>query len=181
MNTNEERAELSPAGEQTQVAEAIRRDSAQVHLTRLSELRSLLERDPLPEIEDSGVEDLKRMDGKAETYFFSELHMTSSYAAYLFRMEEKDLVGLVSETVREDSRVYPRTTPLSFFQGAPFNLAPDRLDDLVGRIRGREDCSDIQENKASNGARYLYSTRYLTPVYADSMTEWIEVGQAENP
>ncbi len=121
------------------------------------------------------------MDGRAETYFFSDLYMTRAYAAYLYRLAEKDLVGLVVETVREDSRLYPRPTPLDFFRGPPFTLAQDQLDDILTRIRERGDCRDIRESRASNGARYLYSTLHLTVAHAEALTEWNEVGQAENP
>lgn len=181
----------------------VRRDSAAGRLTLLSALRadaarnvslppaaaeigqdapsSAVPADPLDEIVGSGAEDLKRMDGRAETYFFSDLYMTRAYASYLYRLAEKDLVGLVVETVREDSRLYPRPTPLDFFRGPPFTLAQDQLDDILTRIREREDCRDIRECRASNGARYLYSTLHLTVAHAEALTEWNEVGQAENP
>lgn len=167
--------------------ETIRRDSASGRLTRLSSLRAALPADsvpasdPLREIEESGAGDLKRMDGGEETYFFSDLGMTPTYAAFLFRLEEKDLVGLIVETVREDSRLYPRPTPLDFFRGPPFGLGTGQLEDVLGRIREREDCRDIRESRASNGARYLYSTLHLSPEHAEGLTEWNEVGQAENP
>ena len=121
------------------------------------------------------------MDGREEIYFFSDLHMTRAYAAYLYRLAEKDLVGLVVETVREDSRLYPRPTPLDFFLDPPFTFTRDQLDDVLARIRERGDCRDIRESRASNGARYLYSTLHLTVAHAEALTEWNEVGQAENP
>lgn len=167
--------------------DTIRRDSAEGRLTLLSSLReaspadSPRAPDPLRTIEESGAEDLKRMDGRVETYFFSELAMTRAYAAYLFRLAEKDLVGLVLETVREDSRIYPRPTPLDFFRASPFGLNPEQVEDILSRIRERGDCGDIRESRASNGARYLYSTLYLTVAHAEALTEWNEVGQAENP
>jgi hypothetical protein len=125
--------------------------------------------------------DLKRLDGRDEIYFSSDLHMTRAYAAYLYRLAEKDLVGLVVETVREDSRLYPRPTPLDFFLDPPFKFARDQLDDVLARIREPGDCQDIRESRASNGARYLYSTLRLTVPHAEALTEWNEVGQAENP
>lgn len=175
------------ADQAASAVETVRRDSAAGRLTTLSSLRAAFpkdsgpEADPLSEIEGSGADDLKRMDGREETYFFSELGMTRAYAAYLFRLEEKDLVGLVVETVREESRLYPRPTPLDFFKGQPFGFAQDQLDDVLARIRERGDCGDIRESRASNGARYLYSTLHLTVAHAESLTEWNEVGQAENP
>lgn len=191
------------AGNVPPAVETVRLDSSAGRLTLLSALRAESTRrtplpeasadagpdapgttvpaDPLAEIEGSGAEDLKRMDGRGETYFFSDLYMTRAYAAYLFRLEEKDLEGLVVETVREDSRIYPRPTPLDFFGASPFGLVPEQVEDILARIRERRDCGDIQESRASNGARYLYSTLHLSPGHAEALTEWNEVGQAENP
>lgn len=180
-------SETTTPGPGAPAVDTIRRDSAEGRLTRLSSLRAAgpadpgRNPDPLREIEGSGASDLKRMDGREETYFFSDLGMTRSYAAYLFRLEEKDLVGLVLETVREDSRVYPRPTPLDFFRAPPFGLGPEQVEDILSRIRERGDCTDIRESRASNGARYLYSTLHLSPGHAEALTEWNEVGQAENP
>lgn len=161
--------------------DVIRENSRAARLTSLSELRAGQAEDPLPEIESSGAEDIQSLEGASEVYYFSKLHMTRSYAGYLCRVEEKDLVRLMAETVREDSRLYPRPTPLEFFQNPPFGLTPEIIDDILVKMREREDCEDIRENAASNGARYLYSTRHLSPPLADSLTEWTEVGQAENP
>jgi len=48
----------------------------------------------------------------------------------------------------------------------------------LGREAGVE---DIQSCLASNGAVYLYSTKYLTPAHASGLTEYYEVERWNNP
>ncbi|MBL8967946.1 MAG: hypothetical protein JNG85_13140 [Spirochaetaceae bacterium] len=167
---------------------AIRGASAEIRLTRLTALRSDFPEAAAREggvellLEESGAADLRRMAGEGgEAYYFSADSMTEAYALHLFRIEEKDPVRLVADTVRDDSRIYPRPTDVRVFADPPFSLPAREVAEVVARMEMRPDTADIKSGRASNGALYLYSDRFLEAAHAESLIEWIEVGQKENP
>jgi len=174
------------------LVESIRADSANSRLTSLS---SLCAQFPLPSelsqevdfdmsvaIEGaSGAGDLKKMEGSSDTWYFSEKSLTSAYALHLLRTEEKDPIRLIAETVRDDCRIYPRPTDVSFFTDPPFSLSKREIQQALGMMELRPDMTDLRRCTASNGAIYLYSSLYMGEALAQTLTEWIEVGQRQNP
>ncbi|MDP3177918.1 MAG: hypothetical protein Q8M76_08440, partial [Spirochaetaceae bacterium] len=63
---------------------AVREDSAAARLSTLSSLKARFpDADPAQLIGGSGAEDLKFIEGKRETYYFSELSITRPYALLL--------------------------------------------------------------------------------------------------
>jgi hypothetical protein len=185
--------ELTKAGEYARLLlEAIRGDSAAGCLTSLS---SLAARFPVPQelgleagfslsatVESApGGGDIGRLEGSAEPWYFSEKSMTRAFAVHLLRVGEKDTLRLIAETVRDESRIYPRPTDVRFFYDPPFSLGERDLRQALGMMELRPDMADIRRCSASNGAIYLYSTAYLKEPVAEALTEWIEVGQKDNP
>lgn len=132
-------------------------------------------------IAGAAEDDIKLMRGTKDIYYFSENHMTAAYALHLFRVAEKDPAKMVADTVRDESRTYPRPTPAYSFLQPPFNMTEAELDGVLWQISQRSDMADIKKTTVSNGALYLYSTLHLTVLHAETMAEWNEVGQAENP
>ena len=117
-----------------------------------------------------------------ETIFlFSENYITKNYAKMMIMVEEKDLLKLVAETVREESKIYPRPTDSRLFKCSPFNLTKDLFEQVLEQIKKNERYKDIQETRASNNALYLYSDMYMKKAHAASLTEWIEVESEQNP
>jgi len=119
--------------------------------------------------------------GAESIYLFSENHITKNYAKMMIMVEEKDLFRLVAETVREESKIYPRPTDTRLFLRRPFNLGKDEFLQIFEELKKKEEYSDIVESRASNKALYLYSTKYMKKAHADSLTEWIEVEAEQNP
>jgi hypothetical protein len=178
------------AGPAASALAAIRSDSESSKLSPLTELRAAVsaapgEAGPSASLEDLIAEaaepDIKLMRGTRDVYYFSELRMTEGYAKHLFRLAERDPLRLVADTVRDESRVYPRPTAVSIFYGTPFSMSGAEFNAVLTELAGRPDFADIKKTTASNGALYLYSTQFLTAAHAESLAEWIEVGQAENP
>lgn len=132
-------------------------------------------------IADAAEDDIKLMRGTKDTYYFSESHITAAYALHLFRIAERDPAKMIADTVRDESRIYPRPTPAYIFLDSPFNMTESQLDGVLWQISQRNDMTDIKNTTVSNGALYLFSTQYLTVAHAETMAEWNEVGQAENP
>jgi hypothetical protein len=139
----------------------------------LAEARALLA--------EGAPEDIKFMQGALDGYFFSEASMTSAYAIHLFRLAERDPVRLIADTTRDESRLYPRPTLLDTFLLQPFFMAQADLDAALETLLASEEYQDIRSVSASNGERFLYSLKYLSPGHAEALAEWAAVGEKENP
>ncbi|MFH2115057.1 MAG: hypothetical protein ABIJ86_11185 [Spirochaetota bacterium] len=172
--------QVSPA---TAYLGAIREASRATELTALSELVGN-ELEPT-EIEvllsTQAEEDIKLMRGSRDVYYFSDRYITSAYALHLFRVAEKDPAKMIADTVRDESRIYPRPTPIESFLQVPFSMSKAVLDGVLWQISQRNDMEDIISTTASDGSIYLFSTKYLNASHAESLAEWDAVGQAENP
>ena len=173
------------------IAAIIREESQNpAHLTGLDALNSL------PAVQDT--EDIELyLDGMAKdgryrdiqkiiistgaVYLYSETFITKNYAAILGRAAANDPAATIAETVREESKIYPRPTNIDIFKGQVFNISPGELEAFISKSLKRDDFHDIKVLRASTGARYLYSSKYLNADYAMAFIEWQEVGEENNP
>ena len=171
------------------MSETIRINTINVKLTKEEEFTlepiSLKAEDVESKIDEllsrEGFEDIKKANGKKCIYLYSDKHMTDNYAKLLVKVEDGDLFSLIAETVRNDSKIYPRTTDIKLFTKSPYNFKENEFMDILSKIKQKEGFEDIKESRASNDALYLYSELHLSKVYADSLTEWIEVASLECP
>jgi hypothetical protein len=125
--------------------------------------------------------DLKPICSKSGTWFYySSLFMSEPYARILLHKQE-GAADLIANTVREDSDRYPRPTPLDVFKEAPFDLSQEELLSCLEGMSQREEFQDIRKVSSSVGHVFLYSSKYLDRDYALMLSEWIDVGQFENP
>jgi hypothetical protein len=131
--------------------------------------------------ENPQYDDIVEFQGRERRYFYSSQRMTENYAKMVFRVEEKELLRLLAETVRFESKTYPRPTDIKLFTYSPFNFTEGQIQDIIKQVSEREEYSDIQRTMASNGAMYLYSTKHLVKDHAQALTEWIEVLQFQSP
>jgi hypothetical protein len=123
--------------------------------------------------------ELIREDGRA--YLYSERHMTRPYAEAAARAGCKDVCYAIAQTVRGDSRTYPRPTELAVFCEAPFLFSEDMLDQAVKEILRDPQYADIRVVRSSDGSKFLFSSSHMDPVHAESLAEWIAVGHLRNP
>ena len=174
------------------LAELVRKRTGERCLTRREDLAAeplslddagaaaLIER--MEGMEDAGeLADIRVIRGSRQSYLYSADGMSGSYARHLARIEDRDIPMLIAETVREDSRIYPRPTEEAFFLRPPFSLDGADLKRALEELGSREGFEDIRTCSASNGASYLYSSRHLADDHARSLAEWIEVEQDQNP
>lgn len=166
------------------LAGAIRKDSLGFALSSRARLESLF---PGADVEailaEAGpsLPDIGRIAGASTSYWYSTNSMTESYATSLARVEEKDPLNLIAQTVRDDSRIYPRPTSLAVFYEAPWRLGQTEMASALLKLGRSPGVEDIQSCTASNGAVYLYSTKYMTPDHASGLTEYYEVERWNNP
>lgn len=171
------------------MAELIRRTSSRYQLTKEEAFAAepiSLTGDELKEkiaalLADEEYKDIGEIKGKKGNYYYSEKYMVRNYAIILARIEDRDLLALIAETVREESRVYPRPTDLKLFYEHPFNLNKNVLEEALKRLGEDPRYPDIRQTKCSNGAIFLYSDLYMHPDQAAAQAEWIEVLIHENP
>lgn len=135
--------------------------------------------DELKEREE--FKDIYSIKGEKVIYLFSDKYISNNYAKMMILVEEKDLLKLVAETVRFDSKAYPRPTDSKLFSYNPFKLSEEEFNEALNQLKTKPQYSDIKETRASNNALYLYSDTFLSKPHADSLAEWIAVGQDQNP
>jgi hypothetical protein len=133
-------------------------------------------------LEDARYADIQAVKApNGAAYLYSERFITANYAQMLARVEAGDPLATIAETVRDESRIYPRPTDVRLFTQAPFRLKPAQIEEYVAALLREEGYQDIQKIEASTGAVYLHSTEHLSAALARSMVHWEEVERYENP
>jgi hypothetical protein len=126
-------------------------------------------------------EDLREISGKkAAVHYYSQRSMTEAYARILIQKVEGPLT-LMAETIRENSRRYPRPVRLDIFEEPPFDLTPEEISLCLKTMAEQEAYHDIQQTTTSIGTIFLYSKLHLEPDYASMLAEWVDVGQSKSP
>jgi len=141
----------------------------------------LQENEDTPAWEKAGIQDIALIHHGEREYFYSELLMTHSYAEMAARACNANACLVIAETVRDDSRIYARPTPIVIFRDAPFQIPQDSLSQALEDMRGDPRYSDVGSVWASDDSRFLFSSIYLYPAQAESLAEWAAVGRLQNP
>ncbi len=177
------------------LAEAVKKRTSEARLHKKSELLSSLNEESLPpgKTADEIVEQffakavsdedstLKVLEGKKNLYLYDSKKMADSYAEILKNQEDEDIPKMIADTVRRDSKIYPRPTDKRVFSLSPFNLDANTLSKVLASMKNNETYEDIKVCTASNNAEYLYSNKYLSKDHAKHLTEWYEVEDELNP
>lgn len=124
--------------------------------------------------------DITELKGKDNRYFYSKKGMNENYAKLMYRIEEKDMLNMVADRIRTDSKRYPKTTNSNVFLNEPYNLKKDELAELYNKLCNLDDYKDIKRSVASNGEVCVYSDKFLSQGYADALTELQEVTRVES-
>ena len=125
--------------------------------------------------------DIRVVKREGSIFLYSEDFISNNYAKMMIMVEEKDLRKLIANTVREESKAYPRPTGVKLFSYDPFKLSLDDLKQVLKQMESMEEYRDIKQVQTSNKKLYLYSERFMTRQHAKSLAEWIEVGRFNNP
>jgi len=132
---------------------------------------------------DPRYEDIKTVTvGKGETFFYSTRHMSDYYALLLARVAADDPCATIAETVRDESKRYPRPTNALFFREKLLGMSEADLKVTIGVLQQRPEFSDIKTMvHPTTGGFYLYSNQYLNADTASSLINWQEVVKDANP
>lgn len=171
------------------MGDLVRFKSSQYTLMRQEEfseeLDSINQEDILPNIGNLKMnpeyKDIYTIVGGKATYLFSDKYIKYNYAEVMIKTEEKDLIRLMVDTVRNESKTYPRPTDSKLFSHEPFAFIEGQFESVLEQVKMIEEYNDIKECRASNNALYLYSDKFMLENHAKALTEWIEVKQHESP
>jgi hypothetical protein len=153
-------AELTSASALTPVQSGLKSEEIEANLAELVK-------------NEDAYADIKSLQGPTgKIYFYSTKHMTEGYARILARVDAGDPCLTIAETVREESKVYPRVTNTELFKYGLFKIDREGLDKHVARAL--ELYQDIQSIQSPTGNVYLYSTLYLTPDWASYLAKKVE-------
>lgn len=112
-----------------------------------------------------------------ELYLYCALHITDKYAALLVRSAVSDACSTIVETVREDSRIYPRPTKISIFTSQVYGIPPATLHPCVVRVLNSPQYADIRKLvHPESESEYLYSNLHMNEEHAYSLMKWMEEG-----
>lgn len=120
-------------------------------------------------------------DDEGTEFFYSATEMTDRYADILMSVNNKNYVKLIADTVRYESKTYPRPTRLSLFTLKPYNIKESVLLGLLSSLNSNSEYADLKYTEASNGVKFIYSEKHMTARHANTLAEWEEVLQKENP
>jgi len=172
------------------IARQVQKDSQEsVRLTAIESLAELfpelspdqLKRCVTALVDEQNDQNIKRLVGPTGiAYLYSEAHMTANYANLLARVEAKNPYATIAETVREESRIYPRPTKVVLFYEPVFQIDPALMEAAVEGTLQRDEYKDIKKIIASTGAVYLYSDLYMSPGLAEARVQWEEVDRSNN-
>ncbi|MDR0466987.1 MAG: hypothetical protein LBH94_06485 [Deltaproteobacteria bacterium] len=114
-----------------------------------------------------------------EEFYRSADLMSATYAEILAGKSAPCL--LMAETVRKNSREYPRPIALDMFEYPPFDLEPEIIQGCLRRMAEDADFCDVGFVESSAGTVYLFSSRYLERDHAAFLAERLDVDLALNP
>jgi hypothetical protein len=175
------------------LASAIRADSRDlVRLTPLSEIYAMApDTDPaiidvllkgMP-LEARYVDIKKATDAGGTEYYHCDIYLTESYAVTLMLAMAGDHLATIAETIREESRIYPRTTNVTIFRDqSVYGVPAGDLDTVLWNLLRNPKYADIKRIvHPVTRAIHLYSDTFISEVSAWAMMDWEEVGRANNP
>jgi hypothetical protein len=116
-------------------------------------------------------------------YYHCDTHLTGSYAVTLLLAMAGDHLATIAETIREDSRLYPRTTNVTIFRDqSVYGVPPGDLETVLWHLVRKPEYADIKRIvHPVTRAIHMYSGTYINDDSAWSMMDWEEVGRANNP
>ena len=132
---------------------------------------------------DPRYEDIKTVTAATgEMFFYSTRHMSDYYALVLARVAGHDPCATIAETVRDESRIYPRPTCVQLFLEKIFGVKENDLKEVVCKTLQRPEFADIKMMvHPTTGAVYLYSDKYLDGERAFMEMDYEEVVRPANP
>ena len=132
---------------------------------------------------DPRYDDIKTVTAaNGEMFFYSTRHMSDYFALVLARVAGHDPCATVAETVRDESRIYPRPTCVQLFLEKIFGINEEDLKEVVCMTLQRPEFADIKAMvHPTTGAAYLYSEKYLDGERAFMKMDYEEVIRPANP
>ena len=157
------------------LAEKIRSRTRESQVTSLTLLLS--EDSETPKIlemlsKDEAFKDIVHLEGQKDTYYYSDLTMTSQFANIAILIEEKDYLHTVAQMVRLHTKTYPAPTAESYFTSPPYRYPKAQMEQVRLMLKDDPRYADIKEFTSKEGDIYLFSSDHMTEAYAISLTDY---------
>ncbi len=129
---------------------------------------------------DESCGDIRTVEGRKDTYYYSDEVMANNYAKIAMLTTEKDDARTVAEMVRFNCKAFPTPTPVYYFARSPFNLDREKMKAVIAQMKDDPAYQDIRECVAEiNGEPYLYSVDLMTERYAKALANGAESREAD--
>ncbi|TGU72535.1 hypothetical protein E4633_09535 [Geomonas terrae] len=113
-----------------------------------------------------------------ELYLYCDAHVTEKYASMLARSAVSDACQTIVDTVREESRLYPKPTKVSAFTSQVYGIPPTTLQPCIVRVLNATEYADIRKLvHPETESEYLYSNLHMTEEQAVALMKWLEEGR----
>lgn len=113
-------------------------------------------------------------------YAYSETYIAKRHAELCIRIADGDYLDIMAETIREESRIYPRPTNLNCFLSFPFEWKQEEVRETAAQLCSSPVHPDIRFFTAADGAVYYLSDRFLSVDKANRIVkQWVY--EKENP
>ena len=124
--------------------------------------------------EQEEYNDIFAYAGAKDTYYYTYPTLAHNYVKNLVLAQEDDLPRIIAETVRYESKTYPRATNIDTFSKYPYHYTTIQIKRMLERMRGQEAYQDLQTYESKNKNFYIFSTLHLSPSYASYLVEFTE-------
>lgn len=120
---------------------------------------------------DESCQDIGRVDGGKDIYYYSKTFMSDNYAMIAALVEDKDLMVTIASMVRFNSKTYPVPTPFTYFEQHPYYATNAQIERAVDLMEQKTEYQDIRILTNSRGVRYMFSETFMKKRYAASLIE----------
>lgn len=163
------------------VAQQVRESGRKEQYVTLSEISAQLEleREPMRAVMEEmqaqePYRDICVYEGAKDLYYYTYPLLAHNYVRTLAMAQEDDLASIIAQTVRYESKTYPRATLIDTFSQAPYHYTGIQVRRMLERMQKDEQYKDLETYESKGKNFYIFSTKYLTRFYITRVIEMLE-------
>ena len=177
----EEQLEQEKRRRWARCAEAVREQGGEEQFLTLSDLCAWQEMDRdeaagmMRELMDQEeYRDICVYEGAKNLYYYTYPTLAHNYVKNVALAQEDDLPHTIAETVRYESKIYPRATAIDTFSKFPYHYTEIQIRRTLERMTEQPEYADIETYVSGKQQLYIFSTRHLSRAYATTLVEMSE-------
>lgn len=177
----EEQLEQEKRQRWARCAEAVREQGKEEQYLTLSDLCAWqeMEKDDAAAMmrelmEQEEYKDICVYQGAKDLYYYTYPTLAHNYVKNVALAQEDDLPHTIAETVRYESKIYPRATAIETFSKFPYHYTEIQTRRALELMAKLPEYADIETYVSGKKKTYIFSTKYLSRAYASSLVEMQE-------